>query len=426
MRHLLVFLSCALLLVACVTIGVIRSDQGFPTPASVTSTPLGPGATLEPATPESPTFAATDTISPLPPNATTFPDPAAYQWAPVVTGLDRPVDIQNAGDGSGRLFVVERPGRIRVVENGRLLAAPFLDIGDRVGSDGSERGLLGFAFHPHYHENGYFFVNYTNKDGNTVIARFKVSADPDRADSGSGVKLLEVDQPYANHNGGVVAFGSDGYLYLGLGDGGSGGDPHGNGQSTKTLLGKILRIDVDHGEPYTVPPENPFVNGGGRPEVWAYGLRNPWRFSFDRLNGEMYIGDVGQNQWEEIDFIQAGTSGGVNFGWNYFEGDHPYSGQPAAQLDLTWPVAEYSHADGCAVTGGIVYRGAQLPAWNGIYIYGDYCSGLIWGLLRSGTNWQSQVLFRSGFNITTFGQDESGEAYLSDYNSGTIYRLSPQ
>jgi glucose/arabinose dehydrogenase len=368
-----------------------------------------------------PTLAPTE--APTPEEVSTLPDPSIYNWQSVADGLERPVGLFNAGDGSGRLFVLEQPGTIRIIKEGEVLPTPFLDIVDRVGSGGSEQGLLGLAFHPNYAENGHFYVNYTDRNGNTVIARFSVSDNPDQADPASEVQLLGVEQPFGNHNGGMLAFGPDGYLYLGLGDGGSAGDPFGNAQSLSTLLGKILRIDVDDGDPYAIPPDNPFASGGGRPEIWAYGLRNPWRFSFDLLTNDLYIGDVGQNQWEEIDFLPAGSPGGANFGWNYREGAHPYEGSPPAGLNLIDPVAEYDHSQGCSVTGGYVYRGQDLPDWSGVYLYGDYCSGLVWGLLHlPDGSWQNARLFESGARITSFGQDQAGEIYLVDYQGG-IYRL---
>ena len=284
---------------------------------------------------------------------TGLPDPAAYTWARVASGLDLPLDIQNAGDGSGRLFIVEKRGRIRILQNGDLLATPFLDIRERVRSVGTEQGLLGLAFHPIYKMNGEFFVNYIDKSGNTVIARFNVSGtDPNQADPASEVDLLHVDQPYSNHNGGGLAFGPDGLLYIGLGDGGSQGDPHRNAQNPQALLGKLLRIDVDAGDRYGIPAGNPFTGGTGLAEIWATGLRNPWRFSFDRLTGDLYIADVGQDAWEEVDVVPAGAAWGLNFGWSYYEGNHPYNDQPAPDLAFTFPVAEYSHNYGCSVTGG--------------------------------------------------------------------------
>jgi len=314
------------------------------------------------------------------------------------------------------LFIIEKAGRIRIFQDGQLLEQPFLNISDRVGSNGNEQGLLGLAFHPQYAQNGRFFVNYTDTAGNTVIARYQVSGDPNVADPNSEVKLLGVDQPFANHNGGMLTFGPDGYLYAGLGDGGSAGDPSGNGQRTDVLLGKILRLDVDSADPYAMPEDNPFGN-----EVWAYGLRNPWRFSFDKLTGDLYIGDVGQGDWEEIDYLPSGSLGGTNFGWNLREGAHDYKG--SASLDLIDPVAEYSHQEGgCSVTGGYVYRGS-MPEWNGIYLYGDYCSGFIWGLIRANDGWQKQQLFETAVRINSFGQDAAGEMYLVS-DSGMIYRLA--
>jgi glucose/arabinose dehydrogenase len=354
------------------------------------------------------------TETPTPVAAPSFPNPENYQWLDIGIGFERPVDIQHAGDGSGRLFVVEQPGRIRIIQDGQLLGTPFLDISERVNDNGNEQGLLGLAFHPNYEQNGFFYVNYTDESGDTVIARYQVTGDPNIAEPNGEKQLLNQEQPFPNHNGGVVTFGPDGYLYLGLGDGGSQGDPFGNGQSPQALLGKILRIDVDNGEPYAIPPDNPFGN-----EIWAYGLRNPWRISFDSGTGDLWIGDVGQNAWEEIDYLPSGSPSGANFGWNIMEGSHPYEGQPRPELIL--PVAEYTHGEGCSVTGGLVYRGA-MPEWQGIYLYGDYCSGVIWGLIKSGGGWQNQVLFGTNFRISTFGVDESNELYLASL-TGPIYKL---
>jgi len=392
------------------------NGTGTPTSIPPSGTPTGPSVTqtsLPPTTISDTPLPTQTSPTGTPAGTTTFPDPGAFTWQLILDGLQRPVDLQP--DGSGRLFVIEKPGRIRILENDQLVDAPFLDITDRVGSGGNEQGLLGLAFHPQYAQNGRFFVNYTDKSGKDTIARFQVSSDPNVADPNSEVKLLSIDDPFPNHNGGVLAFGPDGYLYAGLGDGGSAGDPFGNGQNTKALLGKILRLDVDSAEPYAVPADNPFGN-----EVWAYGLRNPWRFSFDKSTGDLYIGDVGQNAWEEIDFLPAGSPGGTNFGWNFREGAHDYKGGgPAGMLD---PVAEYSHQEGgCSVTGGYVYRGS-MSEWNGIYLYADYCSGLMWGLINSNGTWQSQPLFDLDVTITSFGQDTAGELYiLSD--SGGVFRL---
>ena len=322
------------------------------------------------------------------------------------------------------MFVVEQPGRIRIVENGQIVQQPYLDITDRVGSAGNEQGLLGLAFHPDFNDHPFLYVNYTDLNGNTVIARFQ--ANGDIADTASEKVVLQIPQPYPNHNGGEMDFGPDGLLYMGFGDGGSQGDPNGNGQNTNVLLGKILRVDVDHSDPYGIPTGNPFVNGGGRPEIWAYGLRNPWRFSFARNTDDLYIADVGQDAWEEVD-VALGNPAGVNYGWNYFEGDHLYAGPAPSGVKITMPVTEYSHADGgCAIIGGYVYAG-QMSEWRGIYLYGDECSGKIWGLLNtsdppSPSGWQSQLLFQTRASITSFGQDPDGEIYLAD-RAGTIYRL---
>ena len=398
------------------------------TPA-VTTTPLPTATEIPTSLPTATTTnSPTATIVPMATSIfrTNFPNANGYQWVTVATGLSQPVDIQNAGDGSGRLFIVERSGDIRILQNGKLLTAPFLDIRDRVTSVGVEQGLLGLAFHPKYASNGEFFVNYIDLNGNTVIARFHVStSDPNLADPSSEVDLLHVNQPYPNHNGGGLAFGPDGYLYIGFGDGGSERDPLRTGQNLQTLLGKMLRIDVDHSDPYTIPPDNPLINGGGLTEIWANGVRNPWRFSFDSLTGDLYIADVGQDAWEEVDFIPAGMPGGMNFGWSYYEGKHQYNDQPPANLVFTFPVIEYSHAYGCAVTGGFVYRGTAYPDWQGVYFYGDYCSGTVWGLIHTGEQtWQTKELFSTRAKITTFGTDESGELYLADYQSGKILRLS--
>jgi glucose/arabinose dehydrogenase len=381
------------------------------------STPSGTSAAPQASpTPETPTSTAT----PLPP--TDLPDPATAAWTIVAGGLDSPIDIQSAGDD--RLFVVEQVGRIRIVESGVLQPEPFLDLSDRVGSKGNERGLLGLAFHPGFAENGTFFVNYTDISGDTVVSRFDLSEDPNRADPSSETVLLSYDQPYANHNGGGLAFGPDGYLYVGSGDGGSAGDPEGRAQNHDTLLGKLLRIDVDGGSPYAIPPDNPFASGGGRPEIWAFGLRNPWRFAFDPATGDLYVGDVGQGDWEEVDFLAAGSPGGTNFGWDFREGRHDYEGR--APEGLTDPIAEYSHGEGgCSITAGRVVRDPALPAWQSVFLYGDYCTGYIWGVLRDNSGaWRSARLFETGLRITSFGTGSAGEIYLLD-RAGGLYRLGP-
>ncbi|MEE9530103.1 MAG: PQQ-dependent sugar dehydrogenase [Syntrophobacteria bacterium] len=346
---------------------------------------------------------------------------------PVVTGLSSPVDITHAGDGSGRLFITLQGGRVVIFDGVQILSPPFLDINSLVSS-GGERGLLGAAFHPNYVGNGFFYVSYTDTAGDSVIARYSVSLDPNRADPTSGVILLTIPQPFSNHNGGQLHFGPDGYLYIGIGDGGSGGDPQNNGQDLGTLLGKILRIDVDSGFPFTVPPDNPFVGVvGAREEIWSFGLRNPWRFSFDRLTGDMFIGDVGQNSWEEVDFQPANSTGGENYGWRLMEGNSCFN--PAINCNngtLTLPILAYDHSVGCSVTGGYLYRGSKNPNLNGLYLYGDFCSGLIWGAQEDGLGgWNTTVLLDTNFSISTFGEDESGEIYFAHLSAtdGTIYQV---
>jgi glucose/arabinose dehydrogenase len=406
------------------------TDTSLP---AVTSTAEPTSIPLTGSTPEAtgtPTAAEQSTETPTAiENASTFPDPSGFEWAPVVSGIGRPADLQPSPDGTGRLFVLSQRGLVLIAQDGALAAEPFLDIRDRVGANGNEQGLLGLAFHPDFANNGTFFLNYTDLQGDTVISRFMVSpANGSQADPGSEQVLLQVDQPYANHNGGGMVFGPDGYLYISLGDGGSAGDPQGHGQNTNTLLGTILRIDIDQsgpdGSPYAIPDDNPFASGGGEPEIWAYGLRNPWRFSFDRTNGDLFIADVGQNAWEEVSYQPGGSAGGLNYGWNFREGANPFRGTPPAGAELVDPIYEYGHDQGCSITGGYVYRGSALPEFQGIYLFGDYCSGYIWGLLRdSGGNWQAQRLFETGFNLSAFGLDEAGEIYSIQQEDGSIYRL---
>jgi glucose/arabinose dehydrogenase len=354
-----------------------------------------------------------------------FPNPNDYTWNPIASNLNAPVLLTHAGDSSNRLFVIEQSGLIRIILDGTLNPTPFLDIRERTGSKGSEQGLLGLAFHPDYPETGLFYINYTDLNGDTVIAGYQVSdEDADIANPNSEIRLLTISQPYSNHNGGAVMFGPDGYLYLGLGDGGSAGDPQENAQNMDSLLGTILRLDVNEGEPYSIPADNSYANSGGRPEIWASGLRNPWRFSFDRSTGDLYIGDVGQNQWEEIDYLAAGSPGGANFGWNYLEGTHPFGNPPPENSVLIPPVVEYGHDLGCSVTGGVVYRGNTLPAWQGVYLYGDYCTGRVWGLIQNeGGEWENSLLFENAGMISSFGEDEEGNVYLVDHK-GSIFILA--
>jgi glucose/arabinose dehydrogenase len=344
---------------------------------------------------------------------------------PVVTGLNQPTTIANAGDL--RLFITLQPGRIVVLQGGAksIDATPFLDISSLVTCC-DERGLLGLAFHPRYHENGFFYVDYTNTSGNTVIARYSVSAnDPARADPASAKILLTIAQPFANHKGGELQFGPDGYLYIGMGDGGSGGDPGNRAQNLTELLGKILRIDVDNGSPYGIPPSNPFVHtNAARGEIWAYGLRNPWRFSFDRATGDLWIADVGQDLWEEVDFQPATSIGGENYGWRRMEGTHCFN-PPTNCRDstMTLPVVEYDHGGGrCSIIGGYRYRGTRSPKLQGTYLYADWCSGTIWGL--NGPAASPRVIAQANLGITTFGEDVNGELFLAENKNGGLFAIS--
>jgi glucose/arabinose dehydrogenase len=347
----------------------------------------------------------------------------------VVAGLRNPLDLQSAAGDRERLFVVEQAGRIRIVRGGQLVATPFLDIVSRISS-GGERGLLGLAFHPQYATNRRFYVNYTDLGGDTNISEFRATS-ADTADPGSERIVLEVVQPFANHNGGGLTFGNDGFLYIGLGDGGSGGDPFRNGQSLTTPLGKLLRIDVDRGQPFAVPSDNPFVaSPGAFPAIWAYGLRNPWRFAFDRTTGDLFIGDVGQNRLEEIDVGLASRRGGENYGWNVMEGRScfsPASGCNASGLVL--PVLQYDHNTGCSVTGGVVYRGCRIPGYAGTYFYGDFCTGLVRSFRLQGGQVteerdHSATVGRNVSMVSSFGVDVDGEVYVVDYD-GEIHRIVP-
>ena len=399
-----------------------------------TNTPTGSSPTPAPAASAAPTLApASDEPAAEPPvnepglsptetspTVTSLPDPQGYSWQPVVTNLTKPLGLEHAGDE--RLFIVQQAGLIGIYRDGQLLAEPFLDIRDRVLDSGFEQGLLGLAFHPQFADNGNFYVNYTSQGGDTRIARFNLSGNPDVADPDSEQIILSFSQPYANHNGGGLSFGPDGYLYIGTGDGGSANDPQGNAQSLDTLLGKMLRIDVNANQGYGIPEDNPLLaQDEARPEIWAYGLRNPWRFTFDSQTGDLYIADVGQNQWEEINFEAAASSGGLNYGWDRWEGTHVFEGGGDGTV---MPVAEYSHQLGCSVTGGVVVRAPSSPSWNGVYIYGDFCSGNIWGLVRDQNGqWQNELLFQTDFSPSAFGVDVAGEVYLVDHNGG-LYRLN--
>jgi glucose/arabinose dehydrogenase len=349
----------------------------------------------------------------------------------VVRGLDRPVDLQAPPGETRRLFVAEQTGRIRIVRDGVLLARPFLDLSARVGH-AFEQGLLGLAFHPRYAQTGLFFVNYTDGDNRTHLLSFAASADPDVADPGTERTVLAVDKLTVHHNGGALAFGADGMLYVGVGDGISGGDPFGNAQNLGLLLGKILRLDVDRALPYAVPRDNPFVGvAAARPEIWAYGLRNPWRFSFVRDTGDLVIGDAGEDRVEEIDVGSGARGGGENYGWNIMEGTlcfSPDTGCPAA--GLTPPVLEYDHDEGCVVIGGITYDGCRMPALRGTYFYSDYCTSFV----RSFRMENGQAVDRrdrtdalgGGLdNVTSFGVDGEGEIHILD-EDGEIYKIVPE
>jgi glucose/arabinose dehydrogenase len=344
----------------------------------------------------------------------------------VVSGLSNPLYL-TAPAGDDRLFVVEQAGRVRIIKDGALLPQPFLDIAARVSS-GGERGLLSIAFHPQYAANGYVYASYTDLAGDSRIERYSVSpTNPDAADPASAHLILAVAQPFANHNGGLVVFGPDRMFYVGLGDGGSGGDPQNNGQSTATLLGKLLRLDVDGGTPYAVPAGNPFIGqAGARGEIWALGLRNPWRFTFDRVAGLLYVADVGQNRWEEIHVVSANRPG-VNYGWRILEGTRCYGAATCNSQGLERPVVEYSHDDGCSVTGGAPYRGNRIPAILGHYFYSDYCAGF----LRSFRYENGQAVDRRSWDVgglgsvLSFGEDAAGELYVLSAN-GRVYRLEAQ
>lgn len=352
---------------------------------------------------------------------------AQVRLALVTDGLNKPVAIANAGEE--RLFVVQQAGLIRVVKGGKLLTEPFLDLRDETKSSG-EQGLLGLAFPPDYATSGRFYVYYTDTAGNSVLSRFTVtSGNPDRADETSEEVLLRQDQPHSNHNGGQLAFGPDGYLYLGLGDGGSGGDPDGNGQNLGALLGKLLRLDVSGASGYAVPADNPFASDqDAKGEIWAFGLRNPWRFSFDRANGDLYIADVGQNAYEEVNHQPATSAGGENYGWNIMEADSCF--KPANDCDeagLVLPVVSYAHgpARGRSITGGYVYRGDVVDELVGHYLFADFVSGRVWHT-SAASGWQIEPLFETGFNISTFGEGADGELYLVDYGAGALYRIVKQ
>jgi glucose/arabinose dehydrogenase len=409
---------------ACVVIAAIATGCG--SSSSATPGSSEPVATA-PAATASASASGTSRATPV---GSKF-DPAAVSVGveSVVAIPGNPLDVAAPADGSSRLFVLDKGGAIWIVSDGKRRDMAFLDIGSKV-SRGAEQGLLGLAFHPGFPRDPRFYTDYTNTAGDTVVAEWRISAsDPQRADADSERILLTVAQPFANHNGGDVAFGPDGYLYITLGDGGSGGDPQGNGQKLSTLLAKILRIDVDHpgdGRLYGIPSDNPFLDqSGARPEIFVTGVRNPWRIAFDRSTHDLWIGDVGQNAYEEIDVVRASSGGGQNFGWNRTEGFHCYpSGDSCSTDGLTRPVTEYGHSLGCSVTGGVVYRGRTFPQLVGAYLFSDYCSGTIWAIdAASDETREPTIVGETHRSISSFGEDEAGEVYATDLN-GELLRIT--
>lgn len=356
----------------------------------------------------------------------------------VAAGLDKPILAVSPPADYERLFIIEQyTAQIRILKNGQLMAQPFLDINPLVANSGFERGLLGLAFHPDYASNGFFFVHYSGNDGGTVVARYTVTGNPDIADAASAKTVYTRDQPFQNHNGGMISFGPDGYLYIALGDGGGGGDPLDAGQDLATHLGKILRIDVDTSNPYAVPPDNPFVQQFGvLPEIWTYGWRNPWRFSFDRATGDMYVGDVGQSAREEISFQPASSTGGENYGWNTMEGSLCFPpGSNCDQTGLVLPIHEYQTGSDCSITGGYVYRGCAIPQLDGHYFFADWCSGKVWsfkyenGLKTEFTDRTAELnagISGSIGQVSSFGQDGLGEIYIVDHGNGKLYRIDAE
>ena len=386
--------------------------------------------------PVEPVETVAQSVEPTPPPVTLRadgpPDGADYRWVEVASGFDNPLQVAHAGDGSGRIFGVEQLGRVWVIENGQQRPTPLLDISDLLPAEVfqgvyTERGLLSIAFHPDFANNGYLFVHHSDVNGDSVVARYRVNRfNANMVDMSSRVELLFVEQPWYDHNGGNLAFGPDGYLYIGFGDGGNVNEPDYDAQDPQSMLGKLLRIDVDSGEPYAIPPDNPFVDTPGvLPEIWALGLRNPWRYSFDSATGDLYLADVGQWEIEEIDFQPADSPGGENYGWSGWEGTKRHQEDVTPELGtLVFPIWEYRHDAGCSITGGYVYRGPSMPELHGIYFFGDYCNGRMWSAYRdSDGQWQVNVFMdATGAIITSFGEDEQGELYMVDYK-GAIFRL---
>jgi len=434
---ILLWVSLTLLMTACSGQGrqdpptLVNTRSATPsltdTP-SLTVTPIPPTSTRLSSTalPPADTPQRDPVSTPTPANVDKLPAADLFTWEVIAGGLDRPVGLAAARDNSGRLFVIEQPGLIRVIHQGEILSEPFMDLRDRVSMrGGAARGLLGLVFHPEFAENGNFYVHYTDENANSVIARFTAYPDLTAGEPSSEKKILEISYPVGEHVGGDLHFGTEGYLYISIGDGGGPGygDQDGHAQNPDSLLGKILRLDVDGGDPYRIPEDNPYSSGDGRGEVWVSGLRNPWRFEIDSLTGEFYIADVGENRIEELNYLPADSPGGSNFGWNYFEGSLAFGGLSADETMFTGPVYQYEHSEGCSITGGRVYRGSILSDWYGVYLFGDYCQGKIWGLLRTPDGeWVSDQLYKLPAYITSFGVDEAGEIYLTDM-TGKVYQL---
>jgi glucose/arabinose dehydrogenase len=427
-RPLIIIVVATLLLAGCADSEPDgQARDAAPQPTAVTTVRAG-----DPPTSTTAPTSGTSNAGVQRPPQTYDPDAFTLAVEPVLSGLRSPVFVTAPPDDSGRLFIVERGGTIRIAEGGRLLPQPFLDISSEITA-GGEQGLLGMAFHPRYAENGRFFVMYTADNADNTVARYQASSDPNRADPNSATVLLAIDDFASNHNAGMLAFGPDGYLYVGTGDGGQGGDPRRNGQNLNALLGKMLRLDVDGGEPYAVPRDNPFVGrADARPEIWAYGLRNPWRYSFDRETGDLWIADVGQSNpgYEEVNRQPAGSRGGENYGWNRMEASHCWEPRTGCdQSGITLPIDEYEDrvTGECSITGGYVYRGAEERALTGAYLFSDYCSGRIWSLHQdAGGAWVRTELLDTDLRVSSFGEDDAGEVYLTDLDGGRVFRLRAQ
>lgn len=435
---LLILAATLMLFTAC------ADDDSEPTATTAATSPPASTSTTEPE-PTSPASEPTATqteepTSPVDEQTATLPaDPTpeptietpgtdleAFEIAleAFATGLEMPVGIVAVPDDSNRLFIVEKNGTVAILLDGAVAPEKLLDIRDRVNADAPEQGLLGLAIHPDFASNGLLYVNYTDQNGDTVISRFQTNDARDLADPNGEMVLLQIEQPANNHNGGNLEFGPDGYLYIGTGDGGGSGDTFDQAQNGQTLLGAMLRIDVDAGEPYAIPPDNPFVDDPDiLDEIWAIGLRNPWRYSFDSETGDLFIADVGQNRIEEISLQPADSTGGENYGWPMMEGSECFEPDNCDSTGLVLPIFEYDHAFGCSVTGGDVYRGSVYPELAGIYFLSDFCSGNIWTLAPDADTWQSRLLLESGYNISAFGLDPAGEILLADMYAGTLYRL---